>query len=103
VLPGGFATVEVPLREIPDALAVPADALVPGLNQQQVYVIEQGRAQLRTVQTGIRSAREVQIVAGLRSGDVVITSGQLQLRPNMPVQPVARADDAPTTASTGPS
>ncbi len=94
VLPGGFATVELPLREIPDAIMVPADALVPGLNQQQVYVIEQGRAQPRTVATGIRSTREVQILSGLQSGEVVITSGQLQLRPGMPVQAVPREESA---------
>jgi membrane fusion protein (multidrug efflux system) len=103
-LPGGFARVQLPLQEIPDALTVPADALVAGLNQQQVYVVEEGRAQPRTVETGLRLPRDVQIVSGLRPGDVVITSGQLQLRPNMPVKPVARetATSAPTetTAST---
>ncbi len=97
-LPGGFATVEVPLQEIPDAITVPADALIAGLNQQQVYVVEGGRAQPRTVELGLRLAREVQIVSGLKAGDIVITSGQLQLRPNMPVQPVAR--EAATEGST---
>src|SRR5690606_40744609 len=101
-LPGGFATVELPLQEIPDALTVPADALVAGLKQQQVYVVEDGRAQLRQVETGLRLAREVQILSGLQAGDVVITSGQLQLRPGVPVKPVARetALSAETTAST---
>ena len=96
-LPGGFATVELPLREIPDALMVPADAIIPGLNEQQVYVIENGRAQPRKVQTGLRLAREVQIVSGLEPNATVITSGQLQLRPGMPV----RAVDRPGTVNTG--
>lgn len=93
-LPGGFATIQLPLREIPDAIMIPADALVAGLNQQQVYVVEQGRAQLRTVLLGLRLPREVQIVSGLRPGEIVITSGQLQLRPGMPVQPVAHTSGA---------
>lgn len=99
-MPGGFATVELVLREIPDAITVPADALVAGLNEQQVYVIEQGRAQPRTVKTGIRLPHDVQIISGLQSGDVVITSGQLQLRPNMPVRPVTR--EAAATAQAAP-
>jgi membrane fusion protein, multidrug efflux system len=100
-LPGGFATVELPLRETPDAITIPADALVAGLNQQQVFVIESGRAQPRVVELGIRLPREVQIVSGLKAGDVVITSGQLQLRPNMPVKAVARDDKTPPGTVTG--
>lgn len=94
-LPGGFATIELPLREIPEALLVPADALIAGLNAQQLYVLEQGRAQLRTVQTGLRLPREVQIVSGVQAGDIVITSGQMQLRPDMPVEPMQREKAAP--------
>lgn len=101
VLPGGFATVELPLRTIPDALLVPASAIVAGLNEQTVYVLEDGRAQPRRVETGLRLAREVQIVRGLEPGEVVITSGQLQLRPGVPVQPaVPREDAAGETAKT---
>lgn len=90
-LPGGFATVEMPLREIPNALLVPADAIIAGLNDQRLYVLEDGRAQSRTVQTGLRLAREVQIIDGLEPNSVVITSGQLQLRPGVRVEPVARS------------
>ena len=90
VLPGGFATVEMSLREIPNALMVPADALVAGLNDQRVYVLENGQAQERKVQTGLRLSREVQIVSGLEPGATVITSGQLQLRPGVRVQAVKR-------------
>jgi len=91
VLPGGFATVEMSLRQIPNALMVPADALVAGLNDQRVYVLENGQAKERKVQTGLRLSREVQIVSGLEPGATVITSGQLQLRPGVRVQAVKRA------------
>lgn len=96
VLPGGFATVEMSLREIPNALMVPADALVAGLNEQLIYVLENGQAQQRKVETGLRLAREVQIVSGLEPGATVITSGQLQLRPGVRVQAVKRAQTSDT-------
>ncbi len=87
ILPGAFATVTLPLRTIPDALLVPTAAIIPGLNQQTVYVIEDGKAAPRSVQTGIRLDRDIQIISGLADGDVVITSGQLQIRPGTPVTP----------------
>jgi membrane fusion protein (multidrug efflux system) len=97
VLPGGFATVEMTLREIPDALLVPASAIISGLNEQQVYVLENGQAQPRKVQTGLRLARQIQILSGIEPGATVITSGQMQLRPGVRVQPVApaRAQEQP--------
>lgn len=101
-LPGGFATVEMPLEEIPGALLVPADAILAGLNQQQVYVLEDGRAQPRVVQTGIRLSREVQILSGLEPQAEVITSGQLQLRPGVRVEAVARPSETNTTVAGTP-
>lgn len=98
-LPGGFATVEMPLREIPNALLVPADAIVVGLNEQTVYVLENGRAQPRKVETGLRLAREVQIVSGLEPGAIVITSGQLQLRPGVAVEAVERVPSGGSSAA----
>lgn len=102
-LPGGFATVEMELQEVPNALLVPATALVAGLNQQRVYVVEDGKAQPRQVQIGIRLAREVQILSGLEPNARVITSGQIQLRPGMAVEPVAppeARDPAPAKPAT---
>lgn len=92
VFPGAFATVTLTLQEIPDALLVPANAIVPGLNRQSVFVVEDGKARQRRVETGLRLARDVQIVSGLEPGAVVITSGQLQLQPGAAVQPVERPE-----------
>jgi membrane fusion protein (multidrug efflux system) len=94
IFPGAFATVDLALREIPDAIFVPAGARIAGLNQQTVFVNDSGKAQVRPVQTGLRLDRDVQITRGLRSGDELITSGQLQLRPGMPVSPVVRPEEA---------
>lgn len=89
LLPGAYASVEVTLDTIPDALLVPTTAIVPGLEGRTVYVIENGRAQARTVETGTRLDRVIHVTAGLEPGAVVITSGLLQLRPGLPVEPIA--------------
>jgi len=88
ILPGAFASVDVLLGDIENALVVPASAIIPGLREKTLYVIENGQAQPRTVETGLRLDREIQILSGLEPGSVVITSGQLQLRPGLPVEPV---------------
>lgn len=93
IMPGAFATVRLALRAIPDALLVPANALVPGLNEQSLFVLEDGRARSRNVQTGLRLAREVQITSGLEPGAIVITSGQLQLQSGVAVRAVTRPDE----------
>lgn len=88
LLPGAFAHVEVTLAETADALLVPAVAVIPGLSEKTVFVVADGKAARRTVETGTRTESMVQIVAGLKPGDVVITSGLQQLRAGAAVKPV---------------
>ncbi|MGH8021566.1 MAG: efflux RND transporter periplasmic adaptor subunit [Opitutaceae bacterium] len=86
LLPGAYASVEVTLDEIKDAILVPTQAIIPGLNQRSLYVVEDGKAVLRTVETGIRLDREIQITSGLEPDATVITTGLLMLRDGAPVE-----------------
>ena len=86
LFPGAFANVEFTLAEMADALLVPAGAVIPGLSEKNVFIAVQGKAVRRAVQTGVRTETSVQIISGLAAGDVVITSGQQQLRAGQPVQ-----------------
>ncbi len=80
LLPGAFASVEIALAQLEDAVLIPAQAIIPGLDDRSVFVLRDGTAERRTVQTGARSAGTVHVLAGLEAGDVVITSGLVQLR-----------------------
>ncbi len=82
------------LGEINNAVLVPAIAVVPGLNAKTVFVIEDGKAQQRTVVTGTRLEDRVQILAGLQPGDVVVTSGVLQLSPGQKVRTIGTEQSA---------
>lgn len=88
LLPGAYAYVDVTLDDVSDALLIPTNAIIPGLNEQSVFVLENGKAVTRKVTTGIRLDREIQIIDGLEPGETVITSGLLQIRENMPVEPL---------------
>ncbi len=98
VIPGAFATVEIALRDIPDAILIPAGSIIPGLNEKSVFVLTDGKAQPRKVETGLRLASEILVLSGIQPGETVITSGQLQLRPGMAVTAVQRASTEPAAA-----
>jgi len=86
LVPGAFANVDLVLRSVPDALTVPSIAVIPELGGKKVFVYEDGAAQPRTVETGIRSDTAVQITSGLAEGNVVIISGLLQMQPGLEVE-----------------
>ena len=86
LLPGTFANVDLVLRSVDDALTVPSIAIIPELGGKKVFIYDEGTAQPRTVETGIRTENEVQITSGLTAGDLVIISGILQLRPGLEVE-----------------
>ncbi len=98
LIPGGFANVDLVLRSVPDALTVPSIAVIPELGGKKVFVFEDGRAQPRSVETGIRSENAVQITSGLTEGDLVITTGILQLQPGLEVEIEEPRSDAGTTS-----
>jgi membrane fusion protein, multidrug efflux system len=97
LLPGAFASVELQLAELDGAILVPATAVVPGLNEMTVFVVKDGKAELRAVETGTRLESSVHILSGLAAGDVVITSGLTQMRPGQAVRPLGDASDDNTT------
>jgi len=86
IFPGAYVQIELRLRDIPDALMVPTQAIIPVLKGQTVLVRRNGVALSVPVTMGIRTASAVQITEGLNPGDTVITSGLMQLRPGASVE-----------------
>ena len=80
LLPGAFASVQVILGQLKEAVLIPAVAVVPGLNEKNVFVVKDGKAERRAVETGTRLESTVHILSGLAAGETVITSGLQQLR-----------------------
>lgn len=82
VRPGAFVSVEVLRETRPQALLVPRQALVRELKETYVFVAEGKVARKRAVETGLEEGDRVEIVAGLKAGEQVITSGQGGLKDN---------------------
>ena len=68
-------------------LVIPKDALnrVPGTGSYYVYVVEDGRAYLKNVDTGIHLAHLVEITQGLKDGELVVVKGQNRLKDGLEV------------------
>ena len=78
--PGMFGRFSIAYDEHSDALVIPADAIVREDNDSVVYVVENGSAVRRVIQTGIEADGLVEVVEGLTVQDTVVLSGQAQLR-----------------------
>lgn len=65
--------------ETQNMLTVPATAFVNGVSSGQIFVAQNGVAKLIKVTPGKVYGDKVQILSGLKNGDQVITSGQINL------------------------
>ncbi len=88
LLPGQFVRVELILETIDDAILIPSESVIPVMNGHKVYVKDGGKAKEVNVKTGIRTNLALEILSGLQTGDTLITTGLLQLRPGMAVEVV---------------
>ena len=84
--PGTFAEVTMGLREIPNALVLPPQAVVSGPKGKSVFVIVQGKAKSVPVQTGITDGRWIEISTGLNGDEEVVVVGKRKLLEGSPVQ-----------------
>lgn len=85
LLPGQYASILLKKEEIPNALVIPSEAIVPEMGVDKVFCYRSGKAIPVDIESGIRTASEVQVLSGLQEGDTIITSGTLQLRMGLPV------------------
>ena len=86
LFPGMYATVTLIMSENNKALQLPSEAIVPEMDGMSVWLVQNGIAISSKITTGIRSENMVEVLSGLHIGDTIITSGLMQLRPNMPVE-----------------
>jgi membrane fusion protein (multidrug efflux system) len=87
--PGMSANLIVILKEIPNALTVPNEAIFAQGNQSFVYVVNNDSTVAATpVTLGLQTADISEVVNGLKDGMVVIKAGQQKLFSGAKVMPV---------------
>lgn len=89
LLPGMFARLEIVLKGVEKALTVPIEALISTPEGPMVFVLENGKAGARKVETGIEAANRIEIVKGIQPGERVIVAGNDKLKDGIEVRPEA--------------
>lgn len=80
LLPGTFATIELSLKNIKDAIVIPTEAVVPIQDGKVVYIANNGKAKEVKIETLARTAKDVVVTSGIKSGDTLLTSGVMSLK-----------------------
>lgn len=82
---GQFARVLLPGKE-EKALLIPTSALVPSGQMDRVFVVEDNKAHLRLIRTGMTHDGVTEILSGLNPGETVVTSSSQPLVNGQPLQ-----------------
>ncbi|MDQ3828262.1 MAG: efflux RND transporter periplasmic adaptor subunit [Candidatus Tectomicrobia bacterium] len=84
--PGQFVTTILILREQPDAIVAPSQAIQTGPNGQYVFAVTPGgTAELRDIVVDRTEGPETVVAKGLAAGEQVVTDGHVRLLPGSKV------------------
>ena len=87
LIAGGYASITLKMKAGKNKSAtIPAEALILDREGAYVFVVQDGKAHVKHVKTGLRTPISVEILSGLAQGDTVISSGIISLREGVPVQ-----------------
>ncbi len=83
---GMYGTALISEGQQKEALLIPRAALLGSAKNPQVFVIENEKAVLKDIQTGSSNNDSFEVLQGLQAGDVVVTSGHINLTHGSHVQ-----------------
>ena len=84
-VPGQMADLTI-VFEARQGLGVSSASILDRGGKPTVFVVQDGKAFAREVQTGLQNDGWTEILSGLAAGETVVTEGQTQLRDGMPVE-----------------
>jgi multidrug efflux system membrane fusion protein len=100
--PGFFTEVTLASETRKGALVVPEGAIQASDKGFVAYVVAAQKAQLRPVAIGLRTGSGVvEILSGVKAGEVVVTEGSDRLADGVPVQVTQGAAPAPSSPAMG--
>jgi membrane fusion protein (multidrug efflux system) len=95
--PGMFARVGIVFERKPAALQVPRVALLEADGAASVFIVKEGKAQQRSVTTGLADGSNIEVTQGVEAGDAVVIVGQNGLKSGNAVR-VVSLETKPTSA-----
>ena len=87
LVPGMYAHASLAVAGAKGVLTIPIQALDRGDEQSAVLVVDGGKVARRAVTVGLEAPDRVEVVSGLRDGELVVVGNRSQLRPGTLVVP----------------
>ncbi|HBC94767.1 MAG TPA: hypothetical protein DCZ10_18185 [Pelotomaculum sp.] len=84
--PGYEADVRVITERRNDVLVVPLSSVFDYEDQSRVFVVENGRAVLRSIEKGIQDDSFVEVTDGLKEGDLVLSEPDIGIKEGMKIK-----------------
>ncbi len=78
--PGMFGRIEIVYDRRENVLTVPRTALLDDESEPSLYVVRDGKSVRVAVKTGYSNGDIIEVVSGLKAGDIVITAGKVAVR-----------------------
>ena len=83
---GAFVKVFVNASKNSGAIMVPTNCIIPSDVNNQLIVVNKGKANFVNIKTGIRQADNIEITSGVNPGDTVVVTGVLFAKQNGPLK-----------------
>jgi RND family efflux transporter MFP subunit len=84
--PGMYATVRITLEEHPDALVLPASAVMYANDEATCHLVEDGKIVRRPIKLGIRSGGDAEVLEGLKGNETVVLLQPASFTPGQAVE-----------------
>lgn len=101
IKPGMFARIGVVYDQHENALQVPRSALVEELGETSLFVVEDGIAIRKVVETGFSNRGQVEVLSGLEDSEDVIIVGQIGLKADATVNVINAPDEGEVSLADG--
>ncbi len=88
--PGAFTHIIIPFQHNANAVLIPSQAVIPTNREKVVAMVKNGRATMVPVKIGARTNDRVEILQGLATGDTVLITGIMQVKPDMEVKVIVK-------------
>lgn len=90
LIPGSSSNISIALKENRSSVLVPTEALIPQSAGFRAFLLKNGKAAPVELKTGYRDENNVQVLEGLQTGDTLLVTNMLLLRPGVDVKPVIK-------------
>ena len=83
--PGMFIEARLATSVRQQAVVIPEDAVQPLRTSNVAWVVDKGKASRRVVQLGVRSQGFVEVLSGVKAGELVVVGGLERMNEGMPL------------------